>query len=268
MKAIRPVWMGFKHQIQEILVLNLKERMDRYHAVYGALHAAGANTNDIKRWEAMPASDYKDTAALVDAAVKDGFPEFQTLFENNGMSGRSTKNAQFWSYCQMLRYIAERNITAVILYDDRYITNWSQLANVYSCMKNIEDNPDSGVVLDVLQLEYYHDDHHQIVNIYTHPDKFSVPYPCLPYILQGPLGQSENAMLFTPNGAKFFLQRLLNFFNDSIEHTLIGLIDPPVEERNGFWTCNYPAVGWIPGMGSNMYKDDMDRTDEMTIGGR
>ena len=56
------------------------------------------------------------------------------FFENKN-PGRLAKIGQFWSYCQMLRYIVERGITAVILYDDRYITNWSQLAGTYMCMR-------------------------------------------------------------------------------------------------------------------------------------
>ena len=267
MKAIHPIWMGYRCQIHEILVLNLKDRMDRYYSVYGALHAAGAPEEKIKRWHAMPASDYKDTAALVDAAVKDGFPEFQTLLENNKFSPRLAKGAQFWSYCQMLRYIGQEHRVTVILYDDRYITNWSQLAGVYCYMKEIENDLHPKVEFNILQLEYYHDFTNQIVNIYAHPDEYSRPYPMMPYILQGPLGASENAMLYTPKGAKFFLEKLLNTFDDSIEKTLTGLIHLPPEERGGFWTCNYPAVAVMPGMGSNMYRDDIDLTDEMTVGG-
>ena len=267
MKAIHPIWMGYRGQIQEILVLNLKDRVDRYYSVYGALCAAGAPVEKIKRWEAMPASDYKNIEALVDAAGKDGFPEFQRLLENNKFSPRLAKAAQFWSYCQMLRHIGQEQRVTVILYDDRYITNWSQLAAVYCYMKEIEQNPDTGVAFDILQLEYYHDFTNQIVNIYAHPDKYSRPYPMMPHILQGPLGASENAMLYTPEGAKFFLDRLLNTFNDSIETSLTGLIHLPPEERGGFWTCNYPAVAVVPGMGSNMYRDDIDLTAEMTVGG-
>ena len=144
MKAISPIWMGYRCQIQEILVLNLTDRMDRYYSVYGALHAAGTPMERIQRWEAMPASEYKNIGALVDAAVKDGFPEFQTLLENKKFSQRLTKGAQFWSYCQMLRYIIQEHRVTVILYDDRYITNWSQLAAAYCYMKEIEQNPDAG----------------------------------------------------------------------------------------------------------------------------
>ena len=268
MKAIYPIWMGYRSQIHEILVLNLKDRMDRYYSVYGALHAAGTPIERIQRWNAIPASDYENIEALVDAAVKDGFPEFKTLLENKKFSPRLAKGAQFWSYCQMLRYIAEKNIVAAILYDDRYITNWSQLAAVYCYIKEIERDLPGKVELTILQLEYYHDFTNQIVNIYAHPDKYSRPYPMMPYILQGPLGASENAMLYTPEGAKFFLEKLLNTFNDSIEETLAGLIHLPTEERGGVWTCNYPAVAMMRGMGSNMYRDDTDLTDEMTVGGK
>lgn len=263
MKAICPVWEGYKTQIEEILVLNLRDRPDRYHAVRGALHAAGAPQNRIKRWGAIPASDYGNIETLVGEAVKDGFPEFETLFEGKN-PGRLPKIGQFWSYCQMLRYIVERNITAVILYDDRYITNWSQLAGTYMCMRNIEQYPNND--FKILQLEYYYDFTHKIVNIYTNPDKYAKPYPMMPFVLQGPLGGSENAMLYRPEGAKFFLEKLLTRFHDSVETTLVRLMELPIEERRCIWTYNGPIVDTIH-MGSNMYNPDtdVDQTDEITV---
>ena len=119
------------HMISEVIVLNLPSRSDKFWSCYGALHAVGVPTERIKRWEAMPASDYENIEALVDAAVKDGFPAFQTIYERGRCDDYLSINAQFWSYCQMLRYIAEKDITAIILYDDRYILNWGQFVKLY-----------------------------------------------------------------------------------------------------------------------------------------
>ena len=250
-----------KHQISEVLVLNLKHRSDKFWSVYGALVAAGTPVEKIKRWNAMPASDYKNIEALVDAAVKDGFPEFQTLLENEMFDRYLTISAQFWSYCQMLRYISEKNIVAVILYDDRYILNWTQFSRVYTLVERRKEdsvNSENAVDFYMLQLEYYVDeyliDSQSFFRVQATPDKCMRQYPHIPHILQGPLGASENAMLYTPEGAKFFLEKLFQNGVAKVEVGLVCLSKLPPEERAGVWTCNYPVVDEILNSRSDIFK--------------
>ena len=255
---------GGEHIISEVIVLNLRHRQDKFWSIYGALVASGTPPGRIRRWEAMPASDYKDIEALVDAAVKDGFPEFQTMLENERFDRYLAVNAQFWSYCQMLRYIAERNITAVILYDDRYILNWTQFTRLYRLIElrkedSVNVNDSVLVEFHMLQLEYYMDAYllrsQSFFRVQATPDKCMRQYPRIPHILQGPLGASENAMLFTSEGAKFFLQKLFQFETPSVQQGLVSLHELPPEERAGVWTCNYPVVDEILTTKSDIFKD-------------
>ena len=261
-----------KHFISEVLVLNLKHRSDKFWSIYGALVAAGTPVEKIKRWNAMPASDYKNIEELVDAAVKDGFPEFQTLLENERFGSNLAISAQFWSYCQMLRYIGEKNIVAVILYDDRYILNWSQFSRLYMLIERRKEdsvNSENPVDFYMLQLEYYRDeymiDSQSFFRVQVTPDKCMRQFPRIPHILQGPLGASENAMLYTPEGAKFFLGKLFQNGVPSIEIGLVCLFKLPPEERAGVWTCNYPVVDEIPDGRSDIFKgtqfDESDLPD-------
>ena len=258
------------YDIDNILILNLKNRPERFWSCYGALVAAGTPIEKIKRWNAIPASDYKTPDALVDAAVKDGFPEFACLEENKNLMIA----AQFWSYCQMLRYITEKNIVAVILYDDRYILNWTQFSHLYMFIAGVQadlETSETPIDFHILQLEYYVDKYlihsQDFFSVQTTPEKYMRSYPRIPHILQGPLGASENAMLYTPEGAAFFLEKLFQNGISKVEIGLVALYELSEAERAGVWTCNYPVVSGVPGIGSNIELGYRNLTEELTVDG-
>ena len=247
------------HMISEVIVLNLPSRSDKFWSCYGALHAVGVPTERIKRWEAMPASDYENIEVLVDAVVKDGFPEFQTIYERDRCDNYLTINAQFWSYCQMLRYIAEKDITAIILYDDRYLLNWAQFVKLYQKIRDYQKHAeDAGdrVEFYMLQLEFYHDmfmlNSQDFFRVQATPECMR-QFPRIPHIVQGPLGAGENAMLYTAEGAKYFLEKLFQIGIAKVEVGLVKLFELPEAERAGVWTCNYPVVDEIMDGTSNIF---------------
>ena len=78
-------------------------------------------------------------------------------------------------------------------------------------------------------------------------------YPRIPHIVQGPIGASENAMLYTAEGAKYFLEKLLQIGIAKVEAGLVNLFELPEAERAGVWTCNYPIVDEIMDGTSNIF---------------
>ena len=212
--------------IDEVLVLNLESRRDRKWAAIGALILAQCPFERICIWNAAPASDFQTSPEIGEAAAADGFPWFAKYAQNTDL--RIYTVAQAWSYCQMLRHIAENDLNAVILYDDRYILDFEQLSAVHVWLKNFNDGYD--VPYRMLQCEYYQ---FRVHNIGYASDM----HPYVPYIVEGPLGGSENAIIYTCEGAKFFLDYLKENMTVNVESTLAGMSHLPREERAGIWTA-------------------------------
>lgn len=230
---MRIEYLHLKYQIDEILILNLPSRSDRKLAVQGAFDATGAMPDRMNFWQAMPASDFESIEDLVDAAVDDGFDFFRDAHSEGKLNEKPMAiPAQLWSYCQMLRYISEMEQYKgfLIIYDDRYIIDYCQFAQLWHFLRNSDSSGYAPFMM--LQFDYYL---MQDFNI-TMP---KVTHPNMPYILEGPLGGSENAMGYTPEGARFFLDRLQNHICGNVETTLGRLSHLPRNERQGIWTVDF-----------------------------
>ena len=237
-------------EIDVILILNLEHRPDRLWTTFGALVAGGAPVDIIHRWHATPGSDFKDLDALIRAATEDGFPQLSYLVINLPADSPDYQlelniKTQAWNYCQMLRYLVETNQSGLILYDDRYVKDWGILSGMYKNLRRMQpDNP-----CLIVQLDHYFSLHFN--------QKMRPPtYRGVPYIRQGPISGSENAMLYSPAGAEWFLSETLvpENKNHNIEATIGRLSFLPREERPDFWSCDpdFDVVRTIPAMGSNI----------------
>ena len=58
----------------------------------------------------------------------------------------------------------------------------------------------------------------------------------IPFLVQGPLGGSENGMIYSPAGAEFFLDFLRENFWGNIEMTLAQLGKLTTQQRGGIWS--------------------------------
>ena len=225
-----------KHQINEVLVLNLESRPDRKWAAIGALTLAQCPFDRIRIWNAVPASDFEDDIEKIgEAAVADGFPWFAEYCKIRRFMEPPMMVAQAWSYCQMLRHLADNDLTGLILYDDRYILDFEQLSAInYWLMQGSLQNENEPYL--ILQLEHYENTRHHIGYEWKLHRQF-------PYLAEGPLGASENAMLYPPQGAKYaleFLEANLTKKHEqsgiNIETALVTMSHLPPEERRGIWT--------------------------------
>lgn len=235
------------NEIDVVLILNLEKRVDRLYAVYGALWAAGVGKEKIKRWPAISGDNFQDRDALIQAATDDGFPEFSHLVVERPHEKPYHElniKSQAWNYCQMLRYLVETQQTGVILYDDRFIKDWINFQGTYNTLKRHEaQNP------VILQLDYYFTGHfNQKIKRCRHQG--------LTYIQQGPTTTSENAMVYSPDGAEWFLARILEPANEgrNIETTIARLSALPRKKRSCFWSVHrdFSLIGVFNRLGSDI----------------
>ena len=229
---------GYLNHIERVIILNLQHRHDKAWACWGSNLGRGVPKNRIGFWKAIPAADYPVLEEFIDAAAADGFPffkEFRETPEGIYMSRKADRyptsvQTQAWSYCQVLRHIADSGKNTIFLYDDRYLVNFYYIQmDIRELMKH---EP-----VRFVQLEY---NWHWQVN-YKKFEK--VAHPKASWIIEGPAGGSENAVFYTPEGAQWMLDYIQNNYAVNIEGTLCEMVGKPREEREGLWTVD--EVEWV-----------------------
>lgn len=237
--------------IDRVFILNLPNNIERRWACYAANVINGVPPHIICIWRAIPGDDFETIAAMVEKAVADGFPEFQGLYDEGQLEERDPTDtygyrviAQFWSYCQMLREIANGDENTVILYDDRYIKDFNYIDAMVGHLSQENLPP-----FEILQFE---NNKHNAAD----PRHFMNPkhHPKFPWFYQGPLGGSENAMFYTPKGAAFLLEYLLKNFGPTTETTILKM-NENLEDYPFFWTVDFPIIGMPEFLGTMVHRD-------------
>ena len=103
--------MGLDH----VMILNMEHDVERYWAMLGALDTLGfyVPSDEIIRHINHNGLDYKDTKSVHEAAIADGFPEFDLFHSKN-----RSHAAWFWSYRCALRKMVELDKVVLLLIDD------------------------------------------------------------------------------------------------------------------------------------------------------
>lgn len=104
--------MGLDH----VMILNMEHDIERYWAMLGGLDTLGfpVFSDVIIRHINHNGLDYKDTKSVHEAAIADGFEEFESFRSRNRQSA-----AWLWSYRCALRKISKmRNKNVLLLIDD------------------------------------------------------------------------------------------------------------------------------------------------------
>ena len=223
-----------QYQINEVLVLNLESRPDRKWAAIGALDLAYTPLERVRIWNAVPASDFENIEQIGEAAAADGFPWFVEYVKTRSFIKHPMIVAQAWSYCQMLRHLVVQDLTGLILYDDRYILDFEQLSAInYWLARSYHQDSEPYLMV---QFEHYENIHHNTGYEWNFHRNF-------PYLVEGPLGCSENAILYSPEGARFALEfleenlaRKDGSYGVNIETALVTMSHLPRSERLGVWT--------------------------------
>ena len=68
--------------IDNVYILNLPREIKRRYVTEGGLLAKGVPLSKINVWEANDDRDYEKTRHVCEAAIADGFPEFQVHLDN------------------------------------------------------------------------------------------------------------------------------------------------------------------------------------------
>ena len=240
--------------IDRVYILNLPDNIERRWACYAANATNGVPQSHIHIWRAIPGNDFESIAEMVEKAVDDGFPEFKELYNKEQIHDRVPEDtygfcvtAQFWSYCQMLREIVKRDENTVILYDDRYIRDFGYISEMVGHLSQENLPP-----FEILQFE---NNQHNAAD----PRHFMnpQPHPNYPWFYQGPLGGSENAMFYTPKGAAFLLEYLLENFGPTTETTILKM-NENLEDCPFFWTVDFPIIGVLDFLGTMVHRDFPD----------
>ena len=109
--------------IDEILVMNLRRREDKWWFMRGALGVLGFPHRKIVRFKAHDGLDYPDVDALHRAAIVDGFLHFDDFRTKTPQN-----SAWYWTWVSALRHIQNSNKIALLLIDDAVpLMGWSWL---------------------------------------------------------------------------------------------------------------------------------------------
>lgn len=108
--------------IEQIHILNLKRREDKWQVALGALLALEFPYERLNRFIAHDGLDYDDIDAIVRAAEADGFDlscKYRDCIDTGKADGYERQiMATAWSYCSILRYISEQNNLHLWLLDE------------------------------------------------------------------------------------------------------------------------------------------------------
>ena len=235
--------------VDVILCLNLKKFPNRLFACYGANQAHDMPFHMFRRWHAIPAGRYKTYEGIQKAMIAAGFPEcaervkdecknMEPVFSN--MHKRKCVYLQYLNYCQMLRYLIERDQTGIILYDDHYIKDFSLVQENYIALRKILPANDP----IVMQLHHYeHEDELHRYRLEQPP----IFHKDVPNLRKGMCTSSENAMLYSPEGAALVLDILFREFAFSVEGTVVDNI----AEYIYHFSISTPVAQSLAGVGTH-----------------
>ena len=111
--------------INKIYVLNLPHRQDRRYFMAGHLETVGVREDEVRFFEAKYGKDYESLDAIIDAAISDGFPEFE---QDRHQTETTTRLSYRWNWCRMMREIIKSGQIVLVLLDDRMLKiRWDHL---------------------------------------------------------------------------------------------------------------------------------------------
>ena len=186
-----------------VMILNLERREDRYWCVIGALSTLEFNVyDDVQRFLTHDGIAYKDTKAVHEAAIADGFEEFSEWRANY-----RAEAAWFWSYRCALRQIAEMDESVLLLTDDYAPkNNWTADRLWWLVHECFQADPDHG--FRILQLNYSASVAHRVDHT-----------PATSNLAIGLAGYSDYALILNAEGAQLVLDTMRTHPGASPEET-------------------------------------------------
>ena len=179
--------------ITRIRVINLKRRVDKLAAFYGAIHVTEVPYSVIEVFEAHDAADYRDGFAVREAASRE-FPFWRKLSDvwiGRGHLGRGSLCC-LWSMQSVLRLIGEGNDDLAVLTTDGcpFSRNWQDLCATVGEIG----------VFDIFQLRHWESEKR------PRPDSFPSRLDTVPEVSKGLGGAGDGCFVLTPAGANRILE--------------------------------------------------------------
>ena len=201
------------NQIDRVSVLTLERYDWRSYVCMGGLLARFVPWDIIYRHYGDDAADFTGARAVCEAAVDDGFPIFKVLLDTDYHRQLSVAIlAQFWSYMQMFRESVDKDITTFWIHDD-YLLNyeWSHYQEMVESVSSYDS--DWRFILP----GYWN---REGVDIRKTEE---IESDSLIKVSPGILGACDVGFIFSPEGAKYFLE--IEEFGYSFETHILHLSD-------------------------------------------
>ena len=220
--------------VRQVIIPNLTRRDDRKFAMLGHLLTPSINVplDRICFFEAHDGQDYDSPEAVIEAAVADGFPQFEAQFTKNDFG--KNRWATHWTYVACLREIAncpfqampEHALPYLFLVDDmRLQINFHQLEFVADLAMQL---PGPFYVMQLYSYRWPWDIEPMTLGI----DGF---------LQEGFGGRGDYGIVLTPEGAKILLEEHFKEPYDTLGTDFLKLSQPGTR-RTGFYSCRKRLV--------------------------
>ena len=218
--------------ISHIIIPNLERRADKRYFVIGALYASGYRRHDPTKLEIYPAydgEDYESEEEVRERAVADGFAAFKYPIRcDSNYQKPGFMAAWAWTWCSVLRYIAEKpeDETVLFLIDDIIPMPefpWRRLVGIVGDAMYIDRRS------NFLGVQFCTDTRKHLYWPYS--------FRGSSILKRGWIGISDNALVLTPACAGLMLRQFNNLSNESCQ---VVILHDVIKEM----ACNYREGLW------------------------
>ena len=211
----------------DIYILNLPREMKRRYMTEGALRAKGVPPSKIHIWEANDDKNYEKTREVCDAAIADGFPQYQSFLDKGQHNACNIAHlTQSWNWCRFFRHLIDEQKTAMLIQDDVMLGDqmtYQALNEMVECLSDQD------------KIFYYFT---LWIRWFGRRKKFNPKLvPENPHIIQGIYSKGcDMAQVITPEGAELLLSRFEGYFYPVLEDLIFDNLD--LKHHAGFYALS------------------------------
>ena len=193
-------------KIDNVILMNLDRREDKYQFALGVLHVLGFPTVSngvdgvVKRWVAYDGNDYDSVESVQKAAVDDGFDELGIIESKAYFNNAHI--AWCWTWRSVLRSISLGTDVVLLMIDDFLPTwtwNWHRIDKMYKWLYSDDEWRNDVHGVDLIQLCHF------VRGDET--DSLFKKFPTDGIVVEkGLCGICDAALILSPKGAEMLLE--------------------------------------------------------------